>query len=507
MSKTRDQAEFGDFQTPMELANRVTTLLAHRGVRPTSVVEPTCGIGNFLLSSLDSFPSTTHALALDINDKYLATVRERLAVKGDNRVTLLPGSFFDADWQTLLARLPEPILVIGNPPWVTNSELGTLGSANLPEKNNFQKHAGFDALTGKSNFDISEWMILRMLEWLSSRRATIAMLCKTSVARKILLHAWKNGLPISDSSLYRIDAAGHFAAAVDACLFVCAYDDRQPNFACRLYPDLSSTEPVSIIGYSDGRLLSDVMEYKRWRHLEGEDSYKWRSGIKHDCSKVMELRRDADRYRNGLGELVQLEADFIYPMLKSSEVVKAGSSPTRWMLVPQRSTGEGTDAIQQSAPMTWRYLCAHGDKLDGRGSSIYAGRPRFSVFGIGEYSFAPWKVAISGLYKQLTFNVIGPFANMPVVLDDTSYFLSCDDEEEARYLSSLLNSAPAQGFLRSLVFWDSKRPITADLLRRISLVELARELGSETTMQGYLSKRTPLPVPQASSQRQQLLPL
>ena len=77
------------------------------------------------------------------------------------------------------------ILVIGNPPWVTNSDLGQLGSNNLPTKTNFQGLRGFDARTGKSNFDISEWILVRLIEALPPDGA-IAMLCKTMTARKVL---------------------------------------------------------------------------------------------------------------------------------------------------------------------------------------------------------------------------------------------------------------------------------------------------------------------------------
>ena len=101
-----------------------------------------------------------------------------------------------------------------------------------------------------------------------------------------------------------------------------------------------------------------------------------------------------------------------------------------------------------------------------RGSSIYRNRPPFSVFGVGDYSFAPWKVAISGFYKKLEFVVLGPVKGRPVVLDDTSYFLPCQTKEQAEYLTTLLNSPAARSFYKALIFWDSKRPITADLLRR-----------------------------------------
>ena len=67
----------------------------------------------------------------------------------------------------------------------------------------------------------------------------------------------------------------------------------------------------------------------------------------------------------------------------------------------------------------------------------------------------------------------------PVVLDDTCYFLPCDSEQQARELTALLNSEPARRFFTAFVFWDSKRPITIDLLQRLDLSKLAHELGRE----------------------------
>ena len=126
--------------------------------------------------------------------------------------------------------------------------------------------------------------------------------------------------------------------------------------------------------------------------------------------------------------------------------------------------------------------------MNKRASSIYRKRPAFSIFGVGDYSFAPWKVAISGFYKRLKFLVVGPFRGKPVVLDDTSYFLPCQTNGEALYLASLLNSSAARSFYSAFVFWDSKRPITAELLRRLDLRRLAKELGSEETFDCFSGK-------------------
>lgn len=483
------RVEFGDFQTPESLARRVCLLLGAKGFRPASVVEPTCGTGSFLLAALDQFPELNNVIGLDVNRDYLNLVEQRLAGRAyAGKVRTICASFFETDWPALIKDLPDPLLVIGNPPWVTNAALGSLGSSNLPIKSNFQNHRGLDSLTGKGNFDISEWMLLRVLEWLRGRKASMAFLCKTAVARKVLVHAWKNSLEPSRAEIFGLNALEHFGASVDACLLVCSFSSSISDDAS-VYFDLDQARPTTTIGFRDGRLIADTRLYDRWKHLEGPSIYKWRSGVKHDCAQVLELQKTGSHYINGLGEEIELENTYLHPMLKSSDIANGhGARPKRWMLVTQSRVGRDTTPIERIAPKTWKYLCGHGPLLDARASSIYAKRPRFSVFGVGPYTFAPWKVAISGFYKKLTFSIVGPFDGRSVVFDDTCYFLACHNEREARCVCNLLNSEVAAEFYRAFLFWDAKRPITADLLNRLELNAVARALDVPTTDLSILSE-------------------
>ena len=104
-------------------------------------------------------------------------------------------------------------------------------------------------------------------------------------------------------------------------------------------------------------------------------------------------------------------------------------------------------------------------------------RPRFSIFGVGPYTFAPWKVAISGLHKQPHFLAVPPQAGQPVLFDDAVYLHPCADEAEARQKAALLNGSMARDFLNAVIFWEAKRPITAKALRRLSLDALAQATG------------------------------
>ncbi|MBN2580426.1 MAG: N-6 DNA methylase [Pirellulales bacterium] len=475
--------EFGDFQTPLSLAKQICSLLVRQGCQPASIIEPTCGRGSFLLAALEHFPRWQTVLGVDVNAQYVHFLETQLCDRpGHDKIHLAVDNFFKRDWATEIERLPKPLLVLGNPPWVTNATLGSLGGKNLPKKSNHKNLNGLDAITGKSNFDISEWMLLEMLKWLNGREATLAMLCKTGVARKILQEAWKQELHLETVEIREVDAAKAFQAAVDACLLICKFCPQSSSRHAEWFSSLEAHLPRCSIGIHQGRFVADLPRFQKWEHLAGRSQIQWRSGIKHDCAKIMELQKEGARYRNGLHDLWEMEEEYLYPLLKSSDLAhRRIECPRKWLLVPQRFIGEDTLQIRESAPKTWNYLKTYIEHFNRRTSSIYRNRPPFSLFGVGEYSFAPAKVAISALHKKLDFIPLGRYARKPMVLDDTCYFLPCSSIAQAESLALLLNSSPAQKFLGSLIFWDAKRPITIEILQQLDLNALARELGKEAT--------------------------
>ena len=495
MAKNIDKWQFGDFQTPPELSLEAMRLCKKLDYNFKSIIEPTCGVGSFLFAAISTFPNFQKALGLDINAEYIKIAN---ATKGNfnnsEDVSIKQHDFFTYDWEKALYDLPQPILIVGNPPWVTNSELGLINSSNLPEKSNFQKLNGFDAITGKSNFDISEWMLLKYCEWLKSRIGVIAVLCKTAVARKILLNAWRSDYPLSSATIFSIDAKQHFDASVDACFLVISKENNKANKKeCTIFPSLSvNNHKQRTFGYYEKLLLADVDLFEKNKHLMGKDTaYIWRSGIKHDCSKVMELEKHDDCFVNGLNESVKLEDMYVFPMLKSSDVANGSIKYGRkYMLVTQSFIGEETSHISNDAPNTWRYLTAHSEALNRRASSIYRNRPAFSVFGVGDYSFAPYKIAISGFYKSLTFKLVEPYFGKPVVLDDTVNFLPCWSKDEADFIMDLLNSTESTEFFTSMIFWEEKRPITVDILKRLSIKQLAISKGKEKSYSKYANHRS-----------------
>jgi hypothetical protein len=474
------RVEVGDWQTPAELAGAVVAVVAglEPGVR--AVLEPTCGKGSFLVAARQAFPAARLA-GYELSAEHAADARH--ALRGSEaRVEV--ADFFETPWDEVIGGLPEPLAIVGNPPWVTSATLGVLSGTNLPQKSNFKQATGFDALTGKSNFDISEWMIRRLVAAARGRRFTLAMLCKASVARRLIERAAVEGWKL-EGSVRAVDAHAHFSAAVSAVLVVLRGDQTSAATGPRwgLYPSLAAPTPTSRMAVAGGRAVRDADQQQRTALLEAgaaANERVWRSGVKHDLARVMELTRRGDALENGLGERVELEAAHVYPLLKGSDLGTERPGAVRSLVVTQTALGADTTALAESAPLTWRYLERHRPAFEARKSRIYRGQPPFAMFGIGPYSFAPYKVAISGLHKGLGFRVIGPRDGRPVLLDDTSYFLPFDDEATAREVARLLGSPQAREFFEARVFWDDKRPINKALLSSLSLEALARRLDGDT---------------------------
>lgn len=472
------QWQFGDFQTPDILAQKaVRTLKRNHHLNPEFILEPTCGIGAFIRAALHDF-SNSKIIGFDINKSYVMTAQNSIHQYQEiDNLKIEESDFFRTNWHQIISEAIGYILIIGNPPWVTSSELSILNSKNIPEKSNFQNRRGIESITGAGNFDISEWMLLKYLDWLADREGTIAVFCKYSVARKVMRQLRKRLGNYFSCSIYSVDAKAYFNASVEACFFVLSTSSKKSD--CKVYNCLDSIEPSYVIGERNGWIISNIVTYEKWKHLAGQDlRYVWRSGVKHDCSKVMVLERVDNAFRNGFGKTYILEEEYLYPLLKSSDVGNSRTNSYRKLaLITQKSVGEDTTVIQNKAPRTWQYLLEHDRYLSNRKSSIYKNKPSYSIFGVGSYTFKKWKIAISGLYKKLNFNLIYPLDGKAVIFDDTINFLSFDTEDEAQFVLRLLMSEPSLEFLDSMIFWDEKRPITIDILKRLSLKAVARELG------------------------------
>ena len=471
--------DLGDFQTPPALVQEVLACPELVNRRWSRAIEPTCGQGNFIKGLLNVATPPCEIQAIEIQDRYLACVQRTILPSLSTHIVIKQANIFDLNLhKDLQWKEQGPLLVIGNPPWVTNAALGVLGSNNLPVKKNVKRLGGIAAQTGESNFDIAEYIWLKLVKDLQVEQPTIALLCKISVARNVLQFAIDTDLPIKNAFIRLIDAKKWFGAAVEACLFFVEIGQGKRWYEAPVYPDLSTLVPDSTIGIVNKQLVANMQRYQHVAATDGISPVMWRQGLKHDAASVMELIYDSSGcLLNKFGETVTVETQYLYPLLKSSDLFHGMDvTSKRMVIVTQTHPGENTLLLAQKAPHLWEYLMQHQHIFAQRKSSIYEKQPPFAIFGIGEYSFAPYKVGISGLHKIPRFQAIGPVNGRPVMLNDTCYFIPCSTPYETACLTSLLNDPACQNFIHSIIFLDAKRPVTKKLLQRIDLVALLKHI-------------------------------
>lgn len=478
-----DRAEYGDFQTNTELANKVAEHLANRNISPEIVIEPTCGKGNFIIAALSNFKTIKKVVGIEIYKPYVWETKFSildffLSNPESNKpeITIIHSSVFDFDFKAISKEFPsEKLLVIGNPPWITNSELGSLNSSNLPKKSNFKRQNGIDAMTGKGNFDIAEYITLMLLDAFQYHNGYLALLVKNSVIKNIVFDQKNKQYRIGEIEKYCIDSKKEFNVSVEASLIYCQFNSN-PSFECNEF-DFYSLEKRVSFGWLKSKFVSNLAIYNKTKEIDGVCTFEWRQGIKHDCTAVMELERINGHFENKQSDKIELEEDLVYGLLKSSDLKETVVRNTRkYTIVTQTKVGQETSYIQFIYPKTYSYLKKNVSKFQARKSSIYRGKPLFSIFGIGDYSFKPFKVAISGLYKTYHFTLVLPEKNKPIMLDDTCYFIGFDSIEYAVYALVLLNSKTAESFLKSVTFTDAKRVFTKDVLMRLDLLSIANTI-------------------------------
>lgn len=142
-----DRVSYGDWQTPMSLAEKVCDIHLSKYGNPDIVIEPTCGLGAFVFSALRKFQNINEIHALEINHQYTKELKLKLLLNALNSplqshpdIYIYNADFFNFDFTPVVNKSKQKswnVAVIGNPPWVTNSSQGKNNSLNVPSREIF----------------------------------------------------------------------------------------------------------------------------------------------------------------------------------------------------------------------------------------------------------------------------------------------------------------------------------------------------------------------------------
>ena len=487
---------FGEYYTPPGLASlAVDETLDGIG----TVIDPGCGAGAFLVAAVrylrdrnvDAAECLDRVCGVDVNPVAVRSAKAALLVElGDELDGSIRLPVVHGDSLGLLPDLTPDVTradaVVGNPPWIPWERLpervkerwrnGPIDRLGLFER------TGADARLGFANDDIGLSFALTCTDRYRRPGGRAAFVLKRDLlvgptgrqlragnlgddgVGVVRVHDFGSSRPFAD-----VDAdAALFVLGEDAPETVpatvwAATDDR-PRFDSRdaMESTLDGTEtayrPVADPGSAWVRADAE-------RRALGACEYTIRHGVKDDAKAVFSLDRETAR---------SLEPDHVFPYLRSKHVVKYGLFGHDLHLVPERRAGDGdAERLRRDCPRTYDYLDERRDRLDARGSSWFDAGPFYSLFGVGPYTWADYKVVWCRLGFKPHFAVVSTVTDpdlgeRPVVPGDHCMFVATDDGDEAHYLCALLNSGPYQRCLRDLAE-GGKASLTKAVVSELSL--------------------------------------
>ncbi len=226
VSEPDNRREYGDFQTNTTLTDEIVNFISKDEVNYEFVLEPTCGKGNFIISAIKKFPQIKRLIGVEIYQPYVWETKFKILsyfvsnkLKNIPNIEIIHANVFEFSFEKIAKETKNyKSLIVGNPPWVTNSELRVLESKNLPKKSNFKKHRGLEAITGKGNFDIGEYIAIELIKNFQYHQGNFAFLVKNSVIKNIIADQKQNNFLISDNKKLCIDAKKEFNVSVNAAL-------------------------------------------------------------------------------------------------------------------------------------------------------------------------------------------------------------------------------------------------------------------------------------------------
>jgi hypothetical protein len=203
-------------------------------------------------------------------------------------------------------------------------------------------------------------------------------------------------------------------------------------------------------------------------------SYEGHEGINTGGLNGAYFLQVMDRYPNGtvlvrnmydVGKIkcpqvqATIEADLVYPLLRGRSLARWQYRPEEFILIvqdPSTQRGYPESWMQETHPLTWSYLKKFEKLLRQRKAFKKFFNPDrdpfYSMYSVGTYTFAPYKVVwmdISATVKAAV--IVEGIENDMVIPEHTNIFLMTNSVDEAYYVAAVLNSDPVNTIIAGYI--------------------------------------------------------
>ena len=220
-------------------------------------------------------------------------------------------------------------------------------------------------------------------------------------------------------------------------------------------------DPVSEKDKTSSWLTGPPAALRVMKKLLGKSDYEAHEGVNTGGANavywfdILNENRDGTVYARNITEgakrkiesvRVRLENDLLYPLIRGRDSARWAATPAAHILFVQdvkKRHGILEDELKKDYPLTYQWLDSNRATLLKRSSQAVRNLMKksvFSIFGVGDYSLAPWKVLWSEVSNQLNASVVGRTKGKPTLVDHTVVEVALYDQGEAYFVAGVLNS-------------------------------------------------------------------
>jgi hypothetical protein len=187
-----------------------------------------------------------------------------------------------------------------------------------------------------------------------------------------------------------------------------------------------------------------------------------------------------------------IEPDLIYPLVRGRDVGRWRARASGHILLaqdPRARMGMDEGYLRSKLPLTYRFLETFRAELEARRGyrRFFPGKgPFYSMYNVGEYTVAPYKVVWPYVTGGFGAAVLGPHDD-PLVgyrscVPDCKVVMVMASEEEAHYLSAVLNSSPARFLVSS---YTVSTQVSVHLLEHLAVPAFDRSCNVHRDLAGF----------------------
>jgi hypothetical protein len=140
---------------------------------------------------------------------------------------------------------------------------------------------------------------------------------------------------------------------------------------------------------------------------------------------------------------------YLFPVCRGKDVGRWRADPGLLVLMlqdPDIRVGVAETVLKRDTT-TWNFIHSFRSELARRRSSMLPRNPFYSIYGVDQNTFAPFKVVWGRVGVSVQAAVVGSVPSeigQKVALPFEAMMIPFDEEDEAHYVCGCINSAPAQ---------------------------------------------------------------